>query len=99
MIFILNVPQVPIPDQTAYSELLWAKEVVAPSLPLCVQHGHADPGDLVMTDESDRRYKRRAGIHTVFKGTIALEVSVLLAGLSLPSVSLQTFSSLKSRDS
>ena len=64
------------------------------SAPLC-----PDPGDLVMTDESDRRYKRRAGIHTVFKGTIALEVSVLLAGLSLPSVSLQIFSSLKSRDS
>lgn len=33
MTFILNVPQLPIPDQTAYSELLWAKEVVASFLP------------------------------------------------------------------
>ena len=49
--FILSVPQVPIPDQTAYSELLWAKVVVASFLPLCVQHRHADSGDLVMTDE------------------------------------------------
>lgn len=51
MTFILNVPQLPITDQTAYSELLWAKEVVASFLPLCVQHRHADSGDLVMTDE------------------------------------------------
>lgn len=49
----------------------------------CVQHRHADSGDLVMTDERVMGGTEMGRDHTVFKSTIALEVRMLQASLSL----------------